>query len=473
MSDSTNRQSPLANCDFMLPDSTLAIHYAATLLRSLGANTPSVTSPDGSDAALDWASSGLMPLTGYPSDAPLQGPGAIASCAKGVLSALRLLMGRELLPGIDGATLLSERAASLELTRQGATSPNGSCQLLKAADGYIALNLARSSDRELMPAWLECDDITNCWEKDVADSWEEIAQQVSQYPSGELVDRGRLMGLPVSQAVAPELQAPPWFTVVRQGQQRVEPAPDQPLVIDLSSLWAGPLCGHLLSSCGARVIKVESARRPDGARRGSPAFFDLLNSGKSSVALDLSTAQGQQQLQQLIEHADMVIEGSRPRALWQMGIDAEQLVATRPGLVWISITGYGREEPQTHWVAFGDDAAVAAGVATATHDPPLFCGDALADPLTGLHAALASVAFWRAGQGALLDLSLRNVTAHCLSFTPNQPKGTVLRKKGRWYVSINDQKVVVQMPKQRQAFGKAAPLGADTKRLLDEFKILC
>ena len=58
-------------------------------------------------------------------------------------------------------------------------------------------------------------------------------------------------------------------------------------MVELGSLWAAPLCGSLLAAAGADVVKVESIGRPDGARRGPPAFFDLLNGGKRSVALDL------------------------------------------------------------------------------------------------------------------------------------------------------------------------------------------
>ena len=109
-----------------------------------------------------------------------------------------------------------------------------------------------------------------------------------------------------------------------------------------------------------------------------------------------------------------MIESSRPRGLAQLGIDAEALVGE--GLVWVSITGYGRREPEGNWIAYGDDASAASGLAAATGDPdaPLFCGDAIADPLTGLHAAVSALAHLRAGEGALLELALRDVTAHCL-----------------------------------------------------------
>ena len=98
------------------------------------------------------------------------------------------------------------------------------------------------------------------------------------------------------------------------------------LVVDLSALWAGPLCGDLLAAAGATVVKVESPSRPDGARRGPAAFFDLLNWRKQSVALDLQRAEGPRLLHALVQRADVVIEASRPRALAQLGISARRLV---------------------------------------------------------------------------------------------------------------------------------------------------
>ena len=130
-----------------------------------------------------------------------------------------------------------------------------------------------------------------------------------------------------------------------------------PLVVDLSSLWAGPLCSHLLGLGGARVVKVESTARPDGGRTDDSGFFDLLNHGKASVALDLPSAEGVARLRSLLQAADVVIEGSRPRALRQWGIDAEALLADAAGpRVWVSITGHGRDDAEGVRVAFGDDA---------------------------------------------------------------------------------------------------------------------
>ena len=121
------------------------------------------------------------------------------------------------------------------------------------------------------------------------------------------------------------------------------------VVVDLSSLWAGPLCTRLLRDAGATVIKVESRVRPDGARLGPPAFFDLLNAGKEELVLDFA-AQADE-LRDLIVRADVVVEGSRPRALAQFGISAEDFLERHDGpRVWVSLTGYDRADPR---VAFG------------------------------------------------------------------------------------------------------------------------
>jgi crotonobetainyl-CoA:carnitine CoA-transferase CaiB-like acyl-CoA transferase len=183
------------------------------------------------------------------------------------------------------------------------------------------------------------------------------------------------------------------------------------LVVDLSSLWAGPLCSHLLQQLGLRVVKVESTRRPDGARGGHRGFFDLLNGGKRSVALDFHADHDVALLRRLLSVADIVIEASRPRALEQLGIVATDLLAHGPR-VWVSITGYGRSSPGRDWVAFGDDAAVAGGLVVRDPSGPCFCADAIADPLTGLTAALAALDALDTGRRVLLDIAMARVAGH-------------------------------------------------------------
>ena len=459
---------PLKGRSFSCPDTGLAGVYTARLLQALGGritDSPYPSTP--SDAALDWTTSGLMPLTGDPSGPPQRGPAALPTTARGALDAFRLVAGTDILAGYSGASLLSERAALLSLTRQGRVSANGSCRLLPARDGWVALNLARADDWDMLPALFETDQSVR--------TQDELSFQVSRSSAEDLVNRGRLMGLPVALVGETMEGESAWYRVFTHGASApVRRLPGtSPLVVDLSSLWAGPLATHLLQQAGARVIKVESTTRPDGARAGAPAFFDLLNCGKESVSLDLTSAKGTRQLGSLLSHADVVIEASRPRALAHMGIDAEALIESTPGRVWVSITGYGRGEPESHWVAWGDDAAVAAGAVGGTLDAPVFCGDALADPLTGLHAAVAAMAFWQGGDSVLLDLSLREVTAHALAFAPDAPRGAVFQQENGWYMEVGEHTAAVMKPAERTAQKPAASLGAHTLSVLEEFDIPC
>jgi crotonobetainyl-CoA:carnitine CoA-transferase CaiB-like acyl-CoA transferase len=206
-------------------------------------------------------------------------------------------------------------------------------------------------------------------------------------------------------------------------------------VLDLSALWAGPLAAHLLWQAGCNVIKVESRSRPDAMRQGQPDFFALLNQGKAGVALDLRENTGRATLLGLIADADIVLEAARPRALEQLGIDANQLVATHPGLIWLTITGHGATGDAAGWVGFGDDCGIAGGLGAAMLDAtgrPGFVGDAIADPLTGIFAALAALTAWDAGQGGRWGLALRDVVASSLAQERERDPLAWRRNLRRW-----------------------------------------
>jgi crotonobetainyl-CoA:carnitine CoA-transferase CaiB-like acyl-CoA transferase len=177
-------------------------------------------------------------------------------------------------------------------------------------------------------------------------------------------------------------------------------------------MWAGPLCASILGRAGWRVLKVEDSRRPDGARFGPAQFYAGLHAGSQTVQLDFGSESGRAELSRLAGLAGIVVESSRPRALRRLGLIAEDWLRAAPGRVWVSVTGYGREDPQQR-VAFGDDAAVAGGlVARATDGTPVFCGDAIADPLTGLLAGLAALAADAADGGYLVDVTMAGVCAY-------------------------------------------------------------
>ena len=181
-----------------------------------------------------------------------------------------------------------------------------------------------------------------------------MAAAAADRDAAEFVARARLLDLPA--AVLGEVAART-SAIRRQRASRGAGHYPELLVADLSSMWAGPLCGHLLAAAGATVVKVEGRSRPDGTRRGDPRFFDWMNSSKLSYAIDFRD----DDLRPLLEVADVVIEGSRPAALTRRGLGPEQ-VRGAPGRVWLRITGYGTEGDRANRVAFGDDAAVAGGL---------------------------------------------------------------------------------------------------------------
>ena len=448
-------------------DSYSAQRYANTLLHDVGMAASARCAPI--HPAIRAAQCGLNVLTGR-ADGPAQlCPAPLAACADGVLAALHAISNSPELITLDGAALLGERAASFNYSRAGAISAGGSCRLLPASDGYLAINLARDSDWELLSAWLEID---------VTRDWQSLGKALRNITVNAAVTRGRLLGLAVCGMTPTDTQQS-WFKryavnptnpIARAGENK------KPLVIDLSSLWAGPLCGNLLQMLGARVIKIESTERPDGARFGEKKFFDLLNANKECVALPLNSAAGREQLQQLLLQADIVIEASRPRALRQMNIIAEQIIAQNPKLTWLSITGYGREEPEDNWIAFGDDAGVAAGLSQLLFDATgevMLCGDAIADPLTGMHAAFAAWAGYLHGGGELLSLSLRDVVAYCIQFGDAMDAQSVRERYRDWEIVLRQSGEKNAAPRMRSSITAASTLGADTQSILKEFDIAC
>ena len=161
------------------------------------------------------------------------------------------------------------------------------------------------------------------------------------------------------------------------------------------------------------MITVEDEARPDPSRR-APAFFDVLHGRCESVVLPFASDDGRRRLRQLLSSVDVVIEGTRPRVLQRLGIDAEVLVARGPQ-VWVSITGHGRRDPHDVRVGYGDDAAFAGGLVGwrgEWHEfPPVFLADAVADPLTGLTAASTVVQLLRSGGRHLVDIALARCAA--------------------------------------------------------------
>jgi hypothetical protein len=434
-----------------------ASDYANRLLADLGA-TVSLRERAEPHPALRWAQCGAMALTGYPGQAPQMCPVALASYADGIVAALGALCPHSRVRHLDGAQLLGERAALGAYGRGGDIAPGGSCRLLALADGWLALNLSRSSDWQMLPAWLEAG---------VVSDWTQLSAVLRSRRVGECVERGRLLGLALAPLRPCAPAGLPWWRELYRSRHPRRERGTAPVVVDLSALWAGPLCTHLLQMMGAQVIKVESSTRPDGMRQAASGFYDLLNAGKASVVLDFDQPRARAQLRRLLLRADIVIEGSRPRALRQLGIVAEEILEENPAATWVGVSGYGREEPGASWVAFGDDAAVAGGLSQVLWDctgRAMFCADAVADPLTGLHAALAAWSSFVQGGGRLLSLALCDVVAYGIGCAALADPAASRARAEEWSRRLSPEAVAA--PRARAIRSKARALGADTREIL-------
>jgi hypothetical protein len=446
--------APLTGVRVAVPDADAdaALRHARRLLVCLGADVVDradaetacvVESREGATGAhQDWARSGAMMLTGHADGPPLLAPGAPASALRGALlvfDALTSLRGLASKP-LPGVQVLGERAAIAGLSRQGPRSVGGSFRPIETRDGWAGLSLARSADFDLMAALVES--------AAHGDEWTAVQSWAATRTSEEVATRAQLLGLAGVRLDVPADQ-PTLFTFARGATAHRR---QSPLVVDLSALWAGPLCAHLLGLAGTRVVKVESVHRPDGARRGPAAFYDLLHEGHESVALDFASAAGRGALEGLIRKADVVLESSRPRAMRQLGVDAGSVVAG--GTTWASITAYGRSGPRSNHVGYGDDVAATAGLVVPDNGVPMPCGDAIADPLAGAHAAVAIAAALLNDDAFLIDVSMYDVAAATLELTDGSSEA-----------------VEAAPPVARAAAGRAADVGQHTGDVLRELGI--
>ena len=320
-------------------------------------------------------------------------PNAVLARARDTAHTLGALAGID----VDAEELLGGRAVLLGLESHGRVSAGGATRLMTDGGDWCALTLSRPDDIDAVPALIESDAVP-------ADPWPMITRRVHTIGASAFAERARLLGLPAGVLGETGTAA----AVLRHLGGRAAPRPlSDLLVADLSSMWAGPLCGQLLVHAGATVVKVESAARPDGTRTAPAQFFDWINGGKLSYQADFTAPDG---LRRLLTAADVVIESSRPTALARRGLGPTD-VPTGSGRIWLRITGHGAEGPRADWVAFGDDAAVSGGLVAGSSDAPVFCGDAIADPLTGIQAALALMESRARGGGEIVEIAMSAVAA--------------------------------------------------------------
>jgi crotonobetainyl-CoA:carnitine CoA-transferase CaiB-like acyl-CoA transferase len=200
---------------------------------------------------------------------------------------------------------------------------------------------------------------------------------------------------------------------------------DQPLsglkVVELARILAGPWAGQLLADLGAEVIKVERPGGGDDTRQwgppfasdGSAAYFHACNRGKTSVAIDIATAEGQEQVRALVREADVLIENFKVGGLAAYGLDHDSLRAVNPRLIHCSITGFGQDGPYAARPGYDFIVQGMGGIMDLTGEPdgkPQKTGVAYADLFSGMYAATAILAALRgreaSGAGCHIDLAL-------------------------------------------------------------------
>jgi crotonobetainyl-CoA:carnitine CoA-transferase CaiB-like acyl-CoA transferase len=203
---------------------------------------------------------------------------------------------------------------------------------------------------------------------------------------------------------------------------------DGVVVLDLTRILAGPTATQLLGDLGATVIKIENPKTAgddtrgwgppyapgrDGKDTDLSAYFMAANRNKKSVAIDISTKDGQEIARKLAARADVVIENYKPGGLVKYGLDHQTLCAAHPGLVYCSVSGFGQTGPNRNRPGYDLMAQGYGGIMSLTgapDGPPMKVGVGIADVMCGMYATIGILAALRhrdaTGEGQHIDLSL-------------------------------------------------------------------
>ena len=192
-------------------------------------------------------------------------------------------------------------------------------------------------------------------------------------------------------------------------------------VIELTHIMAGPVCGLMLADLGADVIKVEKIPGGDDTRRMVPpkigdesAAFMMMNRNKRGIAVDLKKPEGAEILHRLLRDADVLIENHRRGTMERLGLGYEALARENPGLVYCSVSGFGRTGPYADRGGFDLIAQGMSGLMSITGEgpgrPPVKVGAPVTDITAGILAAMGVLAAYtnrlKTGKGQVVDTSL-------------------------------------------------------------------
>ena len=191
-------------------------------------------------------------------------------------------------------------------------------------------------------------------------------------------------------------------------------------VLDLSRVFAGPMCAMVLADFGAEVIKVEHPGRGDdtrdwGIRIGNTetTYYNSMNRNKRSVTLDLQSPEGLKIIHDLLPQFDVVIHNFKTGGAEKLGLGYEQLKAIKPDLIYCAVAGYDSSGPEAKRPGYDLVIQGEAGLMALNGEantPPLKFGVAVVDLMTGMYAAQAILAALfrreRSGRGRLIEMAL-------------------------------------------------------------------
>ena len=191
-------------------------------------------------------------------------------------------------------------------------------------------------------------------------------------------------------------------------------------VLDLSRVFAGPLCGMVLADFGAEVIKVEHPGRGDDTRdwgmrigKTETTYYNSMNRNKRSITVDLQTPEGVKIIHDLLPQCDVVVQNFKTGGAEKLGLGYEQLKAIKPDLIYCSVAGYDSSGPEAKRPGYdlviqGESGLMALNGEANT--PPLKFGVAVVDLMTGMYAAKAVLAALfqrtRTGKGRHIEMAL-------------------------------------------------------------------
>lgn len=422
---------------------------------------------------IDWASGGYLYITGLPEREPLQGPELLPAYVTGYVAASAVEVGLRLRqpghpgPRLDVATMevmasahqttFSNFAAWGEIRkRREHAQPLHPLDIIECSDGWVSIAVVTEAHYDILAGVVgepnlvidprfatgqsrhehahAFDALVRPWF--MAHTVDQVVELLQHHhvPAVKLVDQ-------VSILPDPQLRHRGFWLEWRDGSRRgvmagdpiqvtrgsspalPPPVPAGPddgrrlpltgtLVVDLTNYWAGPMATRILADLGATVVRVErpGSRPADHAAR--PYIDWKMNRGKYSLSLDLSTDAGRAVLGDLAQRADVFVENSRPGSVQRLGFGYDVVAKTNPGIVYLSLSGFGQDGPRSSWASFGPVVEAGSSIQARTRysdSIPLLLGHSLPDPVGGFVGVFAALNGLRVrsstNRGAWIDIS--------------------------------------------------------------------